>query len=656
MGAFSLIVVINLLNRVMESPVNSRVITQDPLKVTPDEMDPLSYLNRNAFTSEKFKIEIRNLPRLYGYKDVQCLLSTCGVVSKKIKMFRDIVYVTFSCEEEREQAVNLLDERSYRGTNLKVKRSKPAEDPFLKQQLKKRGADCNGDGATAKNIKLESTDPIEQMCASVTPLSTMPYEKQLQKKSNNLKNALQSFERELRKAAPDACKTWVDEKKRLFNLCCNFLPVIPSPTTKGYRNKCEFSIGTDPFGQKKTVGFRLSSYKSGEIAVVEPKCHIVSEGMQAIVHTFQTLIRESQLEQYCVVTHTGHWRGLTVRSGRNESNMMLIVHFSPQSISDEVLNGEKERVHAAMTSKHSNITSFYWNCVNSISSNSSEIEQLELLGGGDSKISEKVLSSTFRLSPTAFFQVNTLATELLYSLVCDWAGTSSDSTVMDVCCGTGTVGIILAKSVRKVIGIEMSQDAIQDAKENAAMNNLSNIQYHCGKAEEILPLLAETLVKVPNVSAVVDPPRSGLHKIVIQSLRKCSFLTKLVYVSCNANAAITNWVDLCRPMSKKFAGAPFQMVKAQPVDLFPHTNHCELVVLFERPSQVDNGVNKAAVSSSASKANVQPTQNLTEAVAVENSEKTSDVNFESTEFNADISSVDTKSAPISEDISQSLDT
>ena len=72
---------------------------------------------------------------------------------------------------------------------------------------------------------------------------------------------------------------------------------------------------------------------------------------------------------------------------------------------------------------------------------------------------------------------------------------------------------------------------------------------------------AESLANVPNVSAVVDPPRNGLHKIVIQSLRKCSFLTKLVYVSCNANAAITNWVDLCRPTSKKFAGAPFQMVK-----------------------------------------------------------------------------------------------
>ncbi|XP_075261614.1 tRNA (uracil-5-)-methyltransferase homolog A-like [Convolutriloba macropyga] len=354
----------------------------------------------------------------------------------------------------------------------------------------------------------------------------------------------------------------------------------------GYRNKCEFSIGTDTNGNKKTVGFRLSSYKSGEIAVVEPKCHIVSDVMQGVVAHFQTLIRESELEQYCVVTHSGHWRGLTVRSGRNETNVMVIVHFSPQTLSEENLKAEKERVHQAMTAKHPQITSFYWNCVNSISSSSSEIEQLELLGG-DTKISEKVLSSTFRLSPTAFFQVNTLATELLYSLVCDWAGTSADSTVMDVCCGTGTVGIILAKSVHKVIGIEMSEDAIQDAKENAAMNNLNNIQYHCGKAEEILPLLAETLVKVPNVSAVVDPPRSGLHKIVIQSLRKCSFLTKLVYVSCNANAAITNWVDLCRPTSKKFAGAPFQMVKAQPVDLFPHTNHCELVVLFERPSQTD---------------------------------------------------------------------
>lgn len=514
-------------------------------------------------------------------------------MSRKIKKLTEVAYVTFRNEEERERAVNLLDEKCFKGCTLKVKLSKPAADPYVKQNLEKRrrllleAADENdsGGGSSSKLAKVEMLlDEEELLAKSVTPLYQMPYEKQLKKKSGDLRHSLVMFKRELLKAYPGAGVSWLDEKEKLFNLCCNFLPVIPSPITKGYRNKCEFSIGTDPHGNKKTVGFRLASYKSGELAVVEPKCNIVSEYMKQIIADFQTLIRASALDQYCVVTHTGHWRGVTLRSGKTEHNMMIIVHFSPQNLSKEELDKEKSRIFDSLSKDHPKITSFYWNSVNSISCSSSEIDQLELLGG-DQKIAERVLSSTFRLSPTAFFQVNTLATELLYSLVCDWAGTSSDSTVMDVCCGTGTVGIILAKSVRRVIGIEMSEDAIQDAKENAKLNNLHNIQYHCGKAEEILPLLAETLVNVPHVSAVVDSPRCGLHKIVIQSLRRCSFLTKLVYVSCNAKAAVSNWVDLCRPTSKKFEGAPFHMVKAQPVDLFPHTNHCELVVLFERPSK-----------------------------------------------------------------------
>ncbi|KAF2977377.1 hypothetical protein EK904_006284, partial [Melospiza melodia maxima] len=189
-------------------------------------------------------------------------------------------------------------------------------------------------------------------------------------------------------------------------------------------------------------------------------------------------------------------------------------------------------------------------------------------------------------------QVNTQAAEVLYTAIGEWAQLSQESTVLDICCGTGTIGISLAKRVKKVIGIELCQEAVQDAKANAQINELSNIEFYCGKAEDIVPSLMNVLAP-QNLITIVDPPRAGLHSKVILALRRAEHLKKLIYVSCNPRAAMNNFVDLCRAPSNRVKGASFRPVRAMAVDLFPQTRHCELLIFFERVEYA-NGSSAAA--------------------------------------------------------------
>lgn len=143
---------------------------------------------------------------------------------------------------------------------------------------------------------------------------------------------------------------------------------------------------------------------------------------------------------------------------------------------------------------------------------------------------------------------------------------------LDICCGTGTIGIVLSDSVKDVIGIELSESAVKDAIENVKLNNIQNITFKCGKAESILKQgLDISLMR--NLTAIVDPPRSGLHPIVCKTIVKCKAIQQFVYVSCNQKSLVEN--------SKHFL-TEFEISKSVAVDLFPHCQHIEFVVLFKR--------------------------------------------------------------------------
>lgn len=214
-----------------------------------------------------------------------------------------------------------------------------------------------------------------------------------------------------------------------------------------------------------------------------------------------------------------------------------------------------------------------------------------------------MLGTKFRISPTSFFQVNTPAASLLYDLVRQWCGDLDENTTLfDVCCGTGTIGLSIAKNsnaLKEIVGLEIVEDAVMDAKANAELNGITNARFLVGRAEDTITKVvseypdirrkrtgtedaSSSAAPLHKFVAVLDPPRGGVHPKVLRALRECEAITRIVYVSCNPNSLINDASVLSRAASKSTPGTPFVPIKAQPVDLFPHTPHTELVTMFQR--------------------------------------------------------------------------
>jgi len=227
---------------------------------------------------------------------------------------------------------------------------------------------------------------------------------------------------------------------------------------------------------------------------------------------------------------------------------------------------------------------------------------------GQTTFEEKLGSCIFNVSPGAFFQVNTKGADVLYDLVvkyCQEITTSKKKKVilLDICCGTGTIGLTcLSKNVVDyVIGVDISEPAIKDANINANKNgyviakddndydeNNTKVKFIASKAESILSKEISKIFSLydedeVSIIAVVDPAREGLHPTVIQTLRNTSCIQRIIYVSCNPTGSLTNDVPLlCCVPTNKYCGQPFKPVLAQPVDMFPFTKHCELVMVLDR--------------------------------------------------------------------------
>ncbi|KAM4746136.1 tRNA (uracil-5-)-methyltransferase homolog A [Anableps anableps] len=548
------------------------------------------YIKEDLFTSEIYKVEIRNLPKFVGFNDLKKFLAKHGLNPHKIKLFgkQTFAFVTFKNEEERDKAMKMVHGMHWKGQVLSVRLAKPKADPILRKRKQGEGEGPGGQPASKRTERGDEEEEEEealgvQIANAVTPLWNVPYEEQLKIKEQEVVEILQRLAKEIG-GTNKAMLPWLFAQKGKFNkMCCPLEAIRPSPTQTEYRNKCEFLISVGADGEDKTVGFRLGKYKGGSCAVVGPAetCH-VSAGAKKVVHEFQKFIRTTSYSAYSPETYEGHWKQLTVRTTRTKQ-AMAIVFFNPQKLEEEELSALKSSMKTYFLEgegKESGITSLYF--VREGQRTSPNLEDLPCeLVAGESCIHEELLGLKFRISPHSFFQVNTGAAEVLYSAVGEWAQLDQDSTVLDVCCGTGTIGISLAKRVKKVIGIELCQEAVEDAKMNAKLNDLSNVEFHCGKAEDVFPNILNALVS-PNVTAIVDPPRAGLHTKVILAIRRAEHLKRLVYVACNAKAAMTNFIDLCRAPSNRVRGAPFRPVRAMAVDLFPQTKHVEILLLFER--------------------------------------------------------------------------
>ncbi|ESO91641.1 hypothetical protein LOTGIDRAFT_121926 [Lottia gigantea] len=531
-----------------------------------ESIDPFHYLKTDEFTSEIYKIEIYNLPRKFGFAQLKKRLNgTLGLKCHKINNPQaKAAFVTFRCEEDREEALKKINEHVWKGQKLSAKVAKPRADPLLRKRKQEKDVYHRLFYFRIKN--------------SVTPYWNVDYEEQLKRKTQSIVDVLISVAKR-----PDVKQLFVNQRKKYNEMCCELLPIIPSPVIEKYRNKCEFSIGKNVEGKDNCVGFRYGLYKDGFSTVGDiSDIAFLPDSLKSVAKSFEEFLSTSPYKSYHQGTHEGHWRQLTVRATRAGS-IMIIPEFYTKNISQEDLEIEKKRLVEFYTvgeGKTQNINSLYFTPFQS--GEGQHIKTYEHLFG-DQTIKEQMLNMTFQISPDAFFQVNTSAAEVLYNKIGEWCNIKPDvkTTVLDICCGTGTIGLALAKKVTKVIGVEMCQQAIDDAKQNAKLNEIKNVEYYCSRAEEAIVTIIKT-IWTPNVVAVVDPPRAGLHKTVLRSLRVCRRIKRLIYVSCSPQSAKDNFIDLVRPPTKKLKGQPYKLIKAVPVDLFPMTPHCELLLLFER--------------------------------------------------------------------------
>ncbi|KAH7957525.1 hypothetical protein HPB52_019821 [Rhipicephalus sanguineus] len=364
---------------------------------------------------------------------------------------------------------------------------------------------------------------------------------------------------------------------------CPLEPIKASPVVDGYRNKNEFTVGRHLETGEVVVGFRISSYRQGSMSVASAAdLPNVPESAKKVAQCFQDYVQQSGKEPFNPETHEGYWRQLTVRT-TSKDHIMAIAVIHPQALSEEHISQEKEKLRQFFTEgpgKSAGVTSFHFQRFDKKRSDEEQPDYEHVFGTED--IEENLLGLTFQVSPDAFFQVNTPAAEVLYRTAEHVAGLSTQTTLLDICCGTGTIGLSLASKVKRVYGVEVCRRAVQNAKRNAELNGIKNASFVQGKAEDVIQDVIRTVGDSEEIVAIVDPPRQGLHNKVLRTLRWTSSIKKLVYVSCNPEGALQNFLDLARAASNNYRGDPFVLTKAVPVDMFPHTPHCELVLLMER--------------------------------------------------------------------------
>ncbi|XP_012229282.1 tRNA (uracil-5-)-methyltransferase homolog A [Linepithema humile] len=559
-------------------------VTETTTNVTENDKNPYAYLDREDFTSEKYKIEVRGLPKYYGIGEFKKLLNEklelqlCKV--KPPRKGSGWLYVCFRNEECRQRAITTINGILWKNSKLTAQVAKPAPDPFVKRKLEE-------EESNHKRLKTDSNcSPVDKIKFITTPLWNMPYPNQLELKQKEMKSILIKIGQQMLKESK-ALTDWITSQRKLYDgLPCELQTILSTDITEAYRNKCEFTIGKDTEQNKVIIGFRLSSYASGSTAVgpIDDLCHI-PESMKVAVKILETFIRESNLEPFNPVNHSGYWRQVTARITR-ANHLMLIVGIQAQELSSDELEKLKSQLRIFFeTGKgvDAHVTSLYFQTLDKKSIGGESNDTLYHISGTE-YIEETLLGMKFQVSPQAFFQVNTLGAEVLYKAAIGLAEPTMDTSLLDVCCGTGTIGLCFSKHCGEVLGIEVTPDAIKDAKENAVKNNITNCEFFVGKAEDILSPVIQRATK-SNIIAIVDPPRAGLHQKALLTLRKVKKLNRLVYISCDPRAAMRNLVDLARPSSKQYLGEPLVPVKAIAVDMFPHTKHCELIMCLERLSK-----------------------------------------------------------------------
>ncbi len=335
------------------------------------------------------------------------------------------------------------------------------------------------------------------------------------------------------------------------------IKIIPSPGVFYYRNKMEFSFDKPP--GCKTAQLGLHEYGRYDRVFDITDCYLQSELSNKVVSISRRYALEQGLSVYGLKSHTGLLRFLMVRDGKTTGGLMVNLVTSGEEFE------QKEKFCHRLMSELPSITTVI-RSINRGSGSTSVSEEREILFGYGT-LRERVGNFYFTISPDSFFQPNTFQTKNLYDTIAEFCGLSGTEHLLDLYCGTGTIGIYLADRARKVTGIEVVEDAIRDAQSNAEINEVDNITFTAGRVEK---LIHETMGTFDVV--VCDPPRSGIHPKVMHHLVRMR-IPRMVYVSCNVRVLPRDLEILM------MAGYRIEQVRV--FDMAPHTPHVETVILLK---------------------------------------------------------------------------
>lgn len=325
-----------------------------------------------------------------------------------------------------------------------------------------------------------------------------------------------------------------------------------------YRNKAQFPV------QKIDGKLKIGFYKKKSHDVINiDKCVIQHDKNDEIINIIRNYIEKYNVSVYDEKSNTGTIRHILTKIGYTTNEVMVVLIVTNENLPNlDILVSELKNKISGFKTLVLNINK---NKTNVILGNKNK----NIYGNG--KIIDNIGALKFEISPLSFFQVNPIQTKVLYEKALEYANLKENDVVFDIYCGIGTISLFLAQKASKVYGIEIIEDAIKDAKLNAKLNSVNNVEFFVGKAEDVVPTLYEN-GKTANV-VVVDPPRKGCDEKVLDTIVNMK-PDRVVYVSCNP-------ATLARDL-KYLSERGYKCLEVQPVDMFPHSYHIESVALIQR--------------------------------------------------------------------------
>ncbi len=346
---------------------------------------------------------------------------------------------------------------------------------------------------------------------------------------------------------------------KLLGRFCHVDNIIGMKKPYHYRNKVQAAFGRTRSGMIISGVYQSSTHNIVKV----DSCYIEDKKADEIIVTVRELLKSFHLTVFDDRTGKGFLRHVLVKRAFGTGEIMVVL------VTGSSVFKSKNDFCKALRNAHPEITTIVQNTNNNFTSLVLGEKETVLYGSG--YITDELLGFRFRISPKSFYQINYEGTEQLYSKAMEFADISREDRVIDAYAGVGTIGIIASRYAKEVISVELNKDAVRDAKINASINGIENIRFFCADATEFLLSAAEENEKIDVV--LMDPPRSGSTVPFMKSV--CTLAPeKVVYVSCNPET-------LARDLGY-FVKNGYKVKKIQPVDMFPHTNHVETVVLLSQ--------------------------------------------------------------------------